>query len=206
MEKLNTEDVLPAIPARPTHPVVAQLARPVAFETVTYPSSPLETSTNLPAKEAAAEAQELPDELNSNVSARSKNPAGLSRQEPLSSTSKTTREESASQDLTDAEPHKPSQTPAERIDQEHDTTLATTFATWPVLASVVASYLLAERHSRDREASVQTPPRRQRGVRAGLGNPSGGESNPLWKIDPEKLHKPMNLRKVIKRLATGVLW
>lgn len=163
VERLNEADVLPAIPARESQPVVAQLARAVAFETVSYQPSPQGNPTSLPTDDAPVETQELPTDLNSSVSNGGKPPAGVSMQDSISTSTKTTREEYTSRDVTDGVAHEASRVPTERIDQEHDKTLASTFATWPVLASVVASYLLVERHPHNREESVQTPPRRQRG-------------------------------------------
>ena len=154
VERLNEENALPAIPVRQTQPIVAQLARAVAFETVSYQTTPVQKATVGP--------YELPTEQNSTVSEGVPVPAGVSLQDSLSTSTKTEREASTSRDLTNAEPSEPAFAPTERIDQEHETTLATTFASWPVLASVVASYLLVERYPHSREQSVQTPPRRQR--------------------------------------------
>ena len=84
VEKLNDEDALPAIPARQTQPVFAQLARAVAFETVSYQSSTVEKASVGP--------YELPTEQNSTVSEGVPVPAGVSQQDSLSTSTRTERE------------------------------------------------------------------------------------------------------------------
>lgn len=165
VEKLNGEGVLPAIPQRQSQPVVAQLARAVAFEAVRYEPTPQAAPTKMPTDAATVEPRELPAQINAGASPGSKISARVSPRETLSTTSRIDRQEASSHDLNDVERREPASAPTERIDQEHETTLATTFATWPVLASVVVSYLLVERYPHNREQSVQTPPRRQRNPR-----------------------------------------
>ncbi len=155
VRKLNDDATLPTAPTPQRQPVLAELARAVAFETVSYQRSASHT-----AHEQSVEV-ETPSE-----------PETATADSDLLSADDKTREDSSAESAVaqlDArhdpfvvEHNEPRRRPAERIDDESDSTVTSIFTRWTALISIVASYLLIERRPRSPENTVQTPPRRGR--------------------------------------------
>ncbi len=155
---LNRDGILPATAPARAQPVVAELARMVAFETVglqphVRPDKTVQASDDQPIEPS----QTTPATLQP-VAAHLED-APIFR----TVTDKATSDETATK-TSKAVSHvgKTTTNLAERIDNEHQAARVTNFAEWPVLATVIAGYLLIERRSPQAIQAVQTPPRRQR--------------------------------------------
>ena len=159
---LDRDGVLPPRAPLQAQPLVAELARTVVFETANqgdmavdneakYPvQSPLDSpsvrndpvSALLPASSARYETS--PDHEHSTPT------AGVANRTPTLRLGLS------------AENSEQALIPPERLDDKRLDAHATTFAQWPTLATVVASYLLIERNRPGDTQAVQSPPRRNR--------------------------------------------
>ena len=154
---LNRDGVLPATAPVRAQPVVAELARMVAFETVEQQAvrtgETVQTADDLridPAPTTPATLQPVSAQLDSAPALRNSASEATSNDRVIRTTQAFLHDETTSPNL------------AERIDNEHQAARVTTFAEWPVLATVIAGYLLIERRSPQAAPTVQTPPRRSR--------------------------------------------
>ena len=157
---LNRDGKLPTTAPVRAQPVVAELARMVAFETVEQQQA---IRTN--------EAVQAVDDHRIDSA-----PASPVMLQPVSaqldtgpalriSASEATSDEQATH-ATHAIPHDEPTSPnlAERIDNEQQAARVATFAEWPVLATVITGYLLIERRSPQAVRAAQVPPRRRNDI------------------------------------------
>ena len=153
---LNRDGILPATAPTRAQPVVAELARMVAFETVGQqphirPDETVQASDDLPLEPVQATPTTL------QPVAAHMDDSSIFR----TATNTTTNDETATHTFQAASPAGET-TPnlAERIENDQQAARVTTFAEWPVLATVIAGYLLIERRSPQAIQAVPTLRRR----------------------------------------------
>ncbi len=151
---LNRDGMLPTTVPMRVQPVIAELARAVAFETVALEET-VQTSTAAKITEGPfIEAiQATPPAL--------KPVAAQLRVRPVfrpTAVEATTVETTARVSISSRTGEDPSANLAERVENDQQTAWAMNFSQWPILATVIASYLLIERHSPQATQTVQTSP------------------------------------------------
>lgn len=159
---LNRDGVLPTTLPMQTQPVVAELARVVAFETLgqqeVIPKGDIDRvsrgqfreptqATPLMLEPVSAQLRLTP------VRRSSTNNSATDEIETHISKSSRGGEDSMAN---------LAERVVERVDDEQQAAQIITFAQWPTLATVIAGYLLVERRRPQAAQTVQTPPRRQR--------------------------------------------
>ncbi len=161
--KLDDNEPLPTSPTPARRPVLAELARAVAFETVSYRTGAANPSSAQPTGSESDALQTVPAELETERPDADSLSTADNTSEDSSQRSLATQLD-AGTDVIASENIEPKRRPTERIDDEADSTVTSVFTRWTALISVVASYLLIERRPRSAETTVQTPPRRRRGT------------------------------------------
>ena len=164
---LNRDGLLPTAAPNRVRPVVAELARAVAFETIgqqAIPTSEIDRVIGGPLHEPSQTTQPTLEPVAAQP--RDTPSAGdwAAGKAAIDATNTHTAiifrdGEETSADL------------AERIENEQHAAQISiaTFAQWPTLATVIAGYLLLERRSDPSSPAVQTPPRYRRRCFGGLG-------------------------------------
>ncbi len=158
VHNLNRDGMLPTTAPTPTRPVVAELARAIAFETLGQQQGNQTGEMNRATSGQLREPTQATPQKIEPVSVQLRvTPAGRTSTEKAESNESSTQVYAASHVGEDSAAYL-----AERIENEQQAAQIATFAQWPTLATVIAGYLLIERRSPKSAQTVQTPPRRQR--------------------------------------------
>ena len=155
VSNLNRDGMLPTTAPTLRQPVVAELARAVAFETI-----------GLRTEVQAVEATQMTEGPLVEPTPSTLEPVATLQHVPSlrhpSATETMTGETTANTSTISGRSEDSATYLAERVENEQQAAQAIHFAQWPTLATLITGYLLIEHRSPQAAETVQMPPRRQR--------------------------------------------